>query len=53
MLESLTKNSGENQPATLKSQIVADERTNSVIVSGYPATRDKMPRLIRRLDSEM
>lgn len=34
VLESLTKNSGENQPATLKSQIVADERTNSVIVSG-------------------
>ncbi|WP_033548583.1 secretin N-terminal domain-containing protein [Escherichia coli] len=31
VLESLTKNSGENQPATLKSQIVADERTNSVI----------------------
>lgn len=53
MLESLTKNSGENQPATLKSQIVADERTNSVIVSGDPATRDKMRRLIRRLDSEM
>lgn len=42
-----------NQPATLKSQIVADERTNSVIVSGDPATRDKMRRLIRRLDSEM
>lgn len=41
VLESLTKNSGENQPATLKSQIVADERTNSVIVSGDPATRDK------------
>ncbi|MFY4619915.1 secretin N-terminal domain-containing protein, partial [Escherichia coli] len=39
VLESLTKNSGENQPATLKSQIVADERTNSVIVSGDPATR--------------
>ena len=36
VLESLTKNSGENQPATLKSQIVADERTNSVIVSGDP-----------------
>lgn len=53
VLESLTKNSGENQPATLKSQIVADERTNSVIVSGDPATRDKMRRLIRRLDSEM
>ncbi|WP_371133909.1 type II secretion system secretin GspD [Escherichia coli] len=53
VLESLTKNSGENQPATLKSQIVADERTNSVIVSGDPASRDKMRRLIRRLDSEM
>ncbi|WP_137497849.1 type II secretion system secretin GspD [Escherichia coli] len=53
VLESLTRNSSENQPATLKSQIVADERTNSVIVSGDPATRDKMRRLIRRLDSEM
>ncbi|EON3585368.1 type II secretion system secretin GspD [Escherichia coli] len=53
VVERLTKNSGENQPATLKSQIVADERTNSVIVSGDPATRDKMRRLIRRLDSEM
>ncbi|TMQ90455.1 secretin N-terminal domain-containing protein, partial [Escherichia coli] len=28
-------------------------RTNSVIVRGDPATRDKMRRLIRRLDSEM
>ncbi len=53
VLESLTRNSSENQPATLKSQIVADERTNSVIVSADPATRDKMRRLIRRLDSEM
>ncbi|EIG78947.1 type II secretion system protein D [Escherichia coli 1-110-08_S3_C1] len=53
VLESLTRNSSENQPATLKSQIVADERTNSVIVSADPATRDKIRRLIRRLDSEM
>ncbi|EHP1023464.1 type II secretion system secretin GspD, partial [Escherichia coli] len=53
VLESLTRNSSENQPATLKSQIVADERTNSVIVSADPTTRDKMRRLIRRLDSEM
>ncbi|WP_310585671.1 secretin N-terminal domain-containing protein, partial [Klebsiella pneumoniae] len=37
----------------LESLSVADERTNSVIVSGDPATRDKMRRLIRRLDSEM
>ncbi|HHN9985566.1 TPA: type II secretion system secretin GspD [Escherichia coli] len=53
VLEGLTRNSGENLPATLKSQIVADERTNSVIISGDPATRNKMRRLIRRLDSEM
>ncbi len=53
VLESLTRNSSENQPVTLKSQIVADERTNSVIVSADPTTRDKMRRLIRRLDSEM
>ena len=53
VLESLTRNSSENQPATLKSQIVADERTNSVIVSADPATRGKIRRLVRRLDSEM
>ncbi|EST63016.1 type II secretion system protein D [Escherichia coli] len=41
VLESLTKNSGENQPATLKSQIVADERTNSVIVSGDRCRRQR------------
>ncbi len=40
------------EPASnAEAQIVADERTNSVIVSGDPATRDKMRRLIRRLDS--
>ncbi|WP_433961425.1 secretin N-terminal domain-containing protein, partial [Escherichia coli] len=53
MLESLTKNSGENQTETLKNQIVADERTNRVIVSGDPESRDKIHRLISRLDSEM
>lgn len=53
VLESLSKNSGDNQPATLKSQIVADERTNSVVISGDPAVREKMRRLIHRLDSEM
>lgn len=41
VLESLSKNSGDNQPATLKSQIVADERTNSVVISGDPAVREK------------
>ncbi|UCQ26587.1 type II secretion system secretin GspD [Edwardsiella tarda] len=53
VLESLTRNSNEHQPAALKSQIVADERTNSVVISGDPTVRDRMRRLIRRLDSEM
>ncbi|MGL4927958.1 MAG: type II secretion system secretin GspD [Plesiomonas shigelloides] len=53
VLENLTKNNGDNQPANLKSQVVADERTNSVVISGDPAIREKMKRLIHRLDSEM
>lgn len=53
VLESLTRNSNEHQPVALKSQIVADERTNSVVISGDPSVRDRMRRLIRRLDSEM
>nr|WP_253030825.1 type II secretion system secretin GspD [Escherichia coli] len=53
VLESLYRNSGEHQPAASKSQIVADERTNSVVISGDVGARDKMRRLIRRLDSEM
>ena len=53
VLENLTKNSKDSQPASMKSQVVADERTNSLVISGDPAIRDKMKRLIRQLDSEM
>lgn len=53
VLESLYRNSGEHQSAASKTQIVADERTNSVVISGDVGARDKMRRLIRRLDSEM
>ncbi len=49
VLESLYRNSGEHQSAASKTQIVADERTNSVVISGDVGARDKM----RRLDSEM
>lgn len=53
VLENLTKNSKDSQPTSMKSQVVADERTNSLVISGDPAIRDKMKRLIRQLDSEM
>lgn len=53
VLESLYRNSGEHQSAASKTQIVADERTNSIVISGDVGARDKMRRLIRRLDSEM
>ncbi|EFH7123587.1 type II secretion system protein GspD [Escherichia coli] len=53
VLESLYRNSGEHQSAASKTQIVADERTNSVVISGDVGARDKMRRLIHRLDSEM
>ena len=53
VIEKLTKSNSDYQTAILRPQIVADERTNSVIVSGDPAMRDKIRRLIRRLDSEM
>lgn len=53
VLESLTKNSGDNQPANKRAQAVADERTNSVVISGDPTMREKMKRLIQRLDAEM
>lgn len=53
VLENLTKNNKENQPTTLHSQIVADERTNSVVINGDPSVRKKMKQLIQQLDSEM
>ena len=49
VLESPDENSGENQARDAEISNCRDERTNSVIVSGDPATRDKMRRLIRRL----
>lgn len=53
VLESLTKNSSDNHSAGKRSQAVADERTNSVVISGDAAMREKMKRLILRLDAEM
>lgn len=42
-----------NTPELLVPRIVADERTNSILVSGEPRVRERVVRLIRELDSEL
>lgn len=42
-----------NTPDLLVPRIVADERTNSVLISGEPRVRERVIRLIRELDSEL
>ncbi len=45
--------SAGNTPELLVPRIVADERTNSVLISGEPRVRERVVRLIRELDSEL
>ena len=45
-----TKNS---MPSLLRPRIVADERTNSVIISGEPKTRSRILKLVKSLDKEL
>ena len=45
--------SSGNTPELLVPRIVADERTNSVLVSGEPRVRARVIRLIEELDSEL
>ena len=54
IIDSIYKNSGKKeQPDFLIPKIVADDRTNSVIVSGEPQARSRVSELIRRLDAEL
>ena len=54
IVESLNKQSDVNSvPALLQPTFVADERTNSVLVSGEPQVRERLIRLIKQLDQEM
>lgn len=55
IVESIYKSSAANkaQPDFLIPKIVADDRTNSVIVTGEREARDKVIELIKRLDSEL
>jgi len=54
ILENIYKNQGKSeQPEFLIPKIVADERTNSVIVSGELQARQRVVALVKRLDAEL
>ncbi len=54
IVESLSKQTNDkNTPALLQPAFVADERTNSVLISGEPQVRARLIRLIKQLDQEM
>jgi general secretion pathway protein D len=43
----------KNTPAFLQPKLVADERTNSVLISGDPQVRKRLRKVIDQLDKEM
>ncbi|PHR84390.1 MAG: type II secretion system protein GspD [Colwellia sp.] len=55
IIEAMNKPSGgkAGQPRFLIPKIVADDRSNSVIVSGEVKARERVIRLVKRLDSEL
>ncbi|MCH8538322.1 MAG: type II secretion system secretin GspD, partial [Alkalimonas sp.] len=54
ILESIYRSQGRGeQPDFLIPRIVADERTNSVVVSGEPQARQRVVELVQRLDAEL
>ncbi len=54
IVEALNKTSdAKNTPAFLQPNLVADDRTNSVLISGDPTVRKRLRNLIQQLDIEM
>ncbi|MGR5112041.1 type II secretion system secretin GspD [Vibrio jasicida] len=54
IVEALNKTTNQKStPEFLEPKIVADERTNSILISGDPKVRTRLKRLIRQLDVEM
>ena len=55
IIEAMNKPTGgkAGQPTFLIPKIVADDRSNSVIVSGEIKARERVARLVKRLDSEL
>ena len=54
IVDALNKSTdAKNTPAFLQPKLVADERTNSVLISGDPKVRQQLKKLIKQLDVEM
>ncbi len=54
IVEALNKSAdAKNVPAFLQPKLVADDRTNSILISGDPKVRARLKRLINQLDVEM
>lgn len=54
IVEALSRaNNTQNAPEFLQPKFVADDRTNSILISGDPKVRERIRRLINQLDVEM
>lgn len=54
IVEALSRaNNTQNAPEFLQPKFVADDRTNSILISGDPKVRERIKRLINQLDVEM
>lgn len=54
IVEALNKTTeAKNTPAFLQPNFVADDRTNSILISGDPQVRQRLRKLIQQLDVEM
>ncbi|WP_070968262.1 type II secretion system secretin GspD [Vibrio sonorensis] len=54
IVEALSKTpENQNTPAFLQPKLVADDRTNSILISGDPQVRKRLRKLITQLDVEM
>ncbi|EKO3575386.1 type II secretion system secretin GspD [Vibrio metschnikovii] len=54
IVEALSRaNNTQNAPEFLQPKFVADDRTNSILISGDPKVRERIKRLINQLDIEM
>ncbi|MDC0610006.1 type II secretion system secretin GspD [Vibrio sp.] len=53
IVDALNKADAKDTPDMLKPKLVADERTNSVLISGEPKVRTRIHNLITQMDVEM
>ncbi|NVD05322.1 type II secretion system protein GspD [Vibrio sp. JPW-9-11-11] len=54
IVEALNKSAdNKNTPEFLQPKLVADDRTNSILISGDPKVRERLRKLIKQLDVEM